>query len=82
MPEKHSKLAIALAEVIMDQTVQLDGVDAVAAVIDNRLAEVRKAYEPEELSRCPIVTHHGDSACAFCVTSAMRAFILLLPEDL
>lgn len=77
MPEStHSKLAIALAEAIVDETVQLDGVDAVASAIDARLAEVRKAYEPEELARCPIVSHHADP-CWFCITSAMRAFILL-----
>lgn len=76
MPDTQSKLAIALADAIMGIPPSGMEKDAIARVIDNRLANVRKAYEPEELSRCPIVSHHADP-CWFCITSAMRAFILL-----
>jgi len=81
-----SKIAVALAEAIVKdlhpeappslrdarQVVR----SATARAIDERLAEIRKHYEPEELASCPIVSHHPDP-CAFCITAAMREFILV-----
>lgn len=74
-----SKLAIALALAIHggeDTDGNLRERQRIALAIDSRLAEIRTHYEPEELARCPIVTHHGPSPCAFCITAAMREFIL------
>lgn len=89
MPDTHSKLAIALAETLIQKAysshvladqVSKTPLDLIAGVIDERLAEIRKHYEPEELARCPIVTHHPEGPCAFCCTSAMREFILVPTE--
>lgn len=91
MPETHSKLAVALAEVAYDLIGRQRGKfysgeaaedkARIASAIDERLAKIREAYKPEAHAFCPVVTHHGPSPCAFCVTAAMRAFILL-PSDL
>lgn len=96
MPETHSKIAVALAEALIPdgyitaQQSENEGAAVIgvailrndaAATIDQRLTEIREAYKPEELARCPVVTHHRDGPCAFCNTAAMREFILL-PEDL
>lgn len=85
-----SKLAIAAAEAVVAELyqsqcasmaqVRFNAKKAAAAAIDNRLAEIRKVYEPEELAACPYVTHHPPGPCAFCNTAAMRAFILLTEE--
>jgi hypothetical protein len=84
-----SKLAVALADVLVKdlhpeappsmRDARNASRNRTAMVIDERLAEIRKHYEPEELARCPVVTHHGPSPCAFCICAAMREFILV-PE--
>lgn len=83
-----SKIALALAEAIVKdlhpeappslRDARRVVRSATARAIDDRLAEIRKHYEPGELARCPIVSHHPDP-CAFCLASAMREFIIL-PE--
>lgn len=82
MPETRSKLAEALASRIVDQFPSVNYIEAdeFARVIDERLAAIRAVYEPEELARCPVVSCHKQP-CSWCVTAAMRAFILL-PEQL
>jgi hypothetical protein len=81
--ETFSKMSLALAEEIIAKypkaTESLK--EHIATVIDSRLAEIRKHYKPEEFARCPVVSHHGKPPCQFCVTAAMREFILL-PEEL
>jgi hypothetical protein len=93
MPETHSKLAIALADEITPKLFGGPPREAgslslplgrkrihesVAATVDERLAEIRKHYEPEELARCPIVSHHGTNRpCPICICAAMREFILV-----
>jgi len=88
MPETHSKLAIALAEVAYELIGKqrgkffsgeaADDKGRIATAIDERLAEIRKHYEPEELARCPIVSHHGTNRpCPICICAAMREFILV-----
>lgn len=87
MSETHSKLAVALAEVAYELIGRqrgrfysgeaADDKGRIAAAIDERLAEIRKHYEPEELARCPWVTHHPKGPCASCICAAMREFILV-----
>lgn len=86
MPDTHSKIAAALTLAALNSlpagtVLPVAVAKGMADAIDERLAQIREAYKPEELARCPVVTHHGDGPCAFCNTAAMRAFILL-PEQL
>ena len=91
MAETQSKIAVALADVAYELIGRqrgkfysgeaADDKARIATAIDDRLTQIREVYRPDELARCPVVTHHGDGPCAFCNTAAMRAFILL-PEDL
>lgn len=74
-----SKIAIALADVVVYQQspqAHWPEVEKAATLIDDRLTAIRKHYEPEELARCPIVSHHPDP-CVGCLCAAMRAFILI-----
>lgn len=78
-----SKLAIALAEVADKVSGDVCGIpqeriQRLAELFDTRLADIAAAYRPEELLRCPIVSHHPEN-CTGCLAAAMRQFIL--PES-
>lgn len=74
----YSPMALALAgaisEVCADRTLEMQDM---ARLIDVRLAQIRQFYEPVELAKCPWVTHHPEGPCAFCLSAAMREFILV-----
>lgn len=84
MTETHSKIAAALAHALIMKLPEGTFIPAftaraLASTIDDRLAKIREAYKPEELARCPIVSHHPDP-CVGCLCAAMREFILLPSE--
>jgi hypothetical protein len=91
-PDGVSRCASAIADSLLSSGVVADlapddderlaemRVD-IAANVDARLADIRAHYEALALTECPVVSHHGNGPCAFCLTAAMLDFLKVTPRE-